>query len=626
MRVADLNDLRVFVRVVDRGTFAAAARELRVPTSTVSRTIARLEHQVGARLLQRTPRSVRATSEGHALYASVGEPLGALERAAHAVEPASRTPKGLLRVSAPVELAGTFLADVVVAFGERYPLVRVDIVVTNRAVNLIDDGLDLAIRAATKLADSSLVANKLGDLTHGLYASPRYLETHGTPASAADLAGHRCIVFRADDLAKTWRLDDAGADTAIELHAGLGADDFSSVRALAVAGGGIALMPRLVCAKDEAARRLVRILPRVSARGASVYLVYPSATHLPSRVTAFRTAVTSAFDTWRTADGEHESSLTMQAAVLHEPTGTPRYESFAEPSPTGDEVLVRVRAAGLHPLVRGHAGGKHYTSTGRYPLIPGIDGVCELRDGRLVYFSWPRAPYGTFAEQAAIAPASTLPIPAGLTAELAAGLVNPAMSTGSRSSCARMTAGERVVVLGATGASGRLAIQVARALGASHVVAVGRRASVLARLGADATLVLAEPAALRDDLARTFAAGVDIVLDYLWGPPAQAALDALLAAHPHLGTRRVRYVNIGEVAGRHVEISAHALRGMNLELSGSGFGSVSPGDIRTEIAMILDAAARGELAMDIEPAMLVRVAEAWTAGDRDGRRVVIVPS
>jgi DNA-binding transcriptional LysR family regulator len=304
MRALDLNDLRVFVRVVDRGTFAGAARDLRVPTSTVSRTIARLEHQVGARLLQRTPRSVRATAEGHALYASVGEPLGALERAAHAIEPASRTPKGVLRLSAPVELAGTFLADVVVAFADRYPQVRVDVVVTNRAVNLVDDGLDLAVRAATKLADSTLVARRLGDLAHGLYAAPRYLEVHGAPASVAELAAHRCLVFRADDLAKTWRLADAARGTVDELalHAGLGADDFSSVRALAVAGGGVALMPRLVCAKDEAAGRLVRVLPQVSARGASLYLVYPSAAHLPARVAAFRTAVTAAFEAWCTRD------------------------------------------------------------------------------------------------------------------------------------------------------------------------------------------------------------------------------------------------------------------------------------------------------------------------------------
>ena len=119
MRDLDLNDLRVFVRVVDRGGFAVAARELRVPTSTVSRTIARLEASTGTRLLQRTPRSVHATSEGRAIYSSVSEAVATLERAARALEPATRRPKGVLRVTAPTEIGSSFLADVAVAFCER---------------------------------------------------------------------------------------------------------------------------------------------------------------------------------------------------------------------------------------------------------------------------------------------------------------------------------------------------------------------------------------------------------------------------------------------------------------------------------------------------------------------------
>jgi DNA-binding transcriptional LysR family regulator len=208
VRDLDLNDLRVFVRVVDRGGFAAAARELGVPTSTVSRTIARLEASTGTRLLQRTPRSVHATSEGRAIYASVSEALGTLERAARALEPATRGPKGVLRVTAPTDIGSSFLADVAVAFGERYPLVQIDLALTNRAVNLVDEGFDVAVRAATRLADSSLVAKKVGELEHALYASPRYVESRGAPSSPSELGDHRCIVFRAKDLAKTWRLYD----------------------------------------------------------------------------------------------------------------------------------------------------------------------------------------------------------------------------------------------------------------------------------------------------------------------------------------------------------------------------------------------------------------------------------
>jgi DNA-binding transcriptional LysR family regulator len=295
VRDLDLNDLRVFVRVVDRGGFAGAARELGVPTSTVSRTIARLEASAGTRLLQRTPRSVHATSEGRAIYASVSEALATLERAARALEPATRRPKGVLRVTAPTDIGSSFLADVAVAFGERYPLVQIDLVLTNRAVGLVDEGFDVAVRAATRLADSSLVAKKVGELEHGLYASPRYIESRGAPSSPNELGDHRCIVFRAKDLAKTWRLYDAKETLEVLVHAHMGGDDFSYIRAAVLAGGGIALMPRLVCTKDEQAGRLVRVLPGFEAKGAALYVLYPSAAHVPARVTAFRDFVAAAF-------------------------------------------------------------------------------------------------------------------------------------------------------------------------------------------------------------------------------------------------------------------------------------------------------------------------------------------
>lgn len=302
VRDFDLNDLRVFVRVVDRGGFAVAARELRVPTSTVSRTIGRLESRAGIRLLQRTSRSVRATSEGAALYASVREAITTLESHARALEPATRTPKGILRVTAPTEIGSAFLADLVVAFAERHPAVQVELSLTNRAVDLVAEGVDVAVRAAAKLDDSSLIAKKLGELEHGLYAAPRYLERRGIPTVPAQLVDHACVVFRAKDLVKTWRLYSDERTTDVEVRARIGGDDFTCVRAATVAGGGIALMPRLACAKDEAAGRLIRVLPAFHGRGAGLYLVYPSSSHVPARVTAFRSFVTEAFDAWaRTA-------------------------------------------------------------------------------------------------------------------------------------------------------------------------------------------------------------------------------------------------------------------------------------------------------------------------------------
>jgi DNA-binding transcriptional LysR family regulator len=297
VRSLDLDDLRVYVRVVDRGGFSLAARELGVPTSTVSRTVARLEAATGARLLHRTPRSVRATSEGRALYASVHAAVGTLEQAVQALEPASRQPKGLLRVTAPIEIGCTFLADVAVAFAERHPLVQLELTLTNRAVRLVDEGIDLAVRAAARLGDSSLVARKLGDIEHALFASPRYVERHGAPSAPRDLHDHGCIVFRGRDLTKTWTLHDGrGGATDVAVRGRMGGDDFGYVRAAALAGGGVALMPRLVCAKDVAAGHLVRVMPGWAAKGAGLYLLVPSAAHVPARVAAFRDFVAAAFD------------------------------------------------------------------------------------------------------------------------------------------------------------------------------------------------------------------------------------------------------------------------------------------------------------------------------------------
>jgi NADPH:quinone reductase-like Zn-dependent oxidoreductase len=314
----------------------------------------------------------------------------------------------------------------------------------------------------------------------------------------------------------------------------------------------------------------------------------------------------------------------MNAAVIHEAGGIPHAEQFPDPQPQTGEVVARVRAAGLHPLVRGHASGKHYTSTGKYPLIPGVDGVCELPDGRLAYFGWQRPPYGTFAELAVVSPETALFLPKGLSPELGAAIINPAMSSWLALKLrARMQAGDRILVLGATGSSGRLAVQVARAFGASHVIAAGRNAEVLAALGADATLRLDAPE-FRDNLVREFAAGIDVVLDYVWGAPAGATFEALLAARYQLVGKRVRYCNIGEMAGPHVAMGAHALRSMNLEIIGSGFGSVQPHEIRPELPQILELAAHGKLAMEIDPVPLANIADAWTRGDQ-GKRIVVVP-
>jgi DNA-binding transcriptional LysR family regulator len=295
MAELSLDDLAVFVRVVARGGFARAARELAAPTSTVSRAIERLEARAGVRLFHRTTRSVQPTSEGRDLYATVAPAVTALRGAARSLEPATRKPKGRLRVTAPNDLAASFLAEVVVAFAERYPLVQVDFALTNRHTNLVDEGFDVAVRAALRLGDSSLVARKLGELELHLYASPAYLKRRAAPTSLDGLREHPCVVFRAKDLAKTWSLRSATGEASVEVAGRIGGDDFAFVRAIVLAGGGIGLLPHINCAADEARGRLVRVLPDFQMHGASLYVVYPSTKNVPARVTAFRDFVIEAF-------------------------------------------------------------------------------------------------------------------------------------------------------------------------------------------------------------------------------------------------------------------------------------------------------------------------------------------
>lgn len=299
MADANLDDLAVFVRVVDRGGFASAARELGVPTSTVSRAVERLESAGRVRLLQRTTRNMKPTSEGRDLYAAVLPAVSALRAAARTLEPATHQPRGRLRVTAPNDLCSSFLSNVIVAFAERFPLIDLDFSLTNQHVNLVNEGFDVAVRATADLGDSSLVARKLGQLELRLYASPQYLERRGAPETWKDLARHQCVVFRAKDLERTWALESAGGDATVTARGRIGGDDLLFVRSMIVAGAGIGLLPHINAASDEASGRIVRVLPAWRSRGASLYVVYPSSKNVPARVTAFRDFVVDAFASWK---------------------------------------------------------------------------------------------------------------------------------------------------------------------------------------------------------------------------------------------------------------------------------------------------------------------------------------
>jgi NADPH2:quinone reductase len=319
----------------------------------------------------------------------------------------------------------------------------------------------------------------------------------------------------------------------------------------------------------------------------------------------------------------------MNAAVVESFDTPPRYRSFVDPVPGDGEVLVKVTAAGLHPIVRALAAGTHYGSTGELPFIPGVDGVGRLDDGTRVFFGSARSPFGTFAELAVARRELAIPLPDSIGDTVAAATSNPGMSSWvALKARAKFVSGESVLILGATGAAGKLAIQIAKRLGARHVVAIGRNVDVdaLKQLGADSVISLSQDhdalvAALRREWTDT---GVDVVLDYLWGQPAESVMEAIARKGLLESAPRVRYIQIGGSAGATITLPAATLRSSGLEILGSGFGSASMTEIRKALSDFFAESARQPFREEIRTAPLSQVEALWTAsGDR--ARLVFQP-
>ncbi len=283
----DLNRVAVFVRVVEEHGFTAAARALSLPKSSVSRSVALLEAELGVRLLQRSTRRVSLTEAGAAFYERAARGLAGVGEAAAAVADMQGALRGPIRVTAPVDAGERLLAPAVARFVRRHPRVHVELVLTGRVVDLVEEGFDLALRAGG-LRDGSLVARKVGESEGGVFASPRYLTKRGTPARVEDLARHRCVLFRPTRGRATWALRGPGGEERVEVGGPLGVDDLSFVRRALLDGVGVGLLPSFMCARDVERGRLVRVLPEYRAFGAPIHLVYPSGRYVPRRVVAFR--------------------------------------------------------------------------------------------------------------------------------------------------------------------------------------------------------------------------------------------------------------------------------------------------------------------------------------------------
>src|SRR5262245_57570955 len=281
----DLNQMLVFSRVVQAGSFSAAAKALGMPKSTVSRKVSELEERLDARLLNRTTRKLSLTDVGRTYYDYAARIAGEIENAERAVSSLQDTPRGLLRVTAPIN-AG-WLATIVSAYLKRYPEVRLDMYCTGRRVDLVEEGFDLGIRAGA-LADSTLIARNLGTANWFLVAAPAYLKKRGRPRAPDDLKNHDCLIFSPESASTVnLRLQRGDESAQIALSPRLLVSDMPVLSGAALAGLGIAQLPAFSCVDDLRARRLERILRDWTFPPTPVHVVYPSTRQISPKVKTF---------------------------------------------------------------------------------------------------------------------------------------------------------------------------------------------------------------------------------------------------------------------------------------------------------------------------------------------------
>ena len=315
----------------------------------------------------------------------------------------------------------------------------------------------------------------------------------------------------------------------------------------------------------------------------------------------------------------------MKAAIVHGPNQVPVYGEFEEPRPREGGSVIHVSASALSNATRQRAAGTHYSMTGGFPLVPGIDGVGRDANGRRLGFLLPDAPFGGMAEQTLVADGLCLPVPDDVGDVLAAAVINPGQSPiGALRVRADLQDGETVLINGATGTTGQVAVQIARYLGAGRVIVTGRDADALARLrelGADDTIDLTvEAREVNERLVEHFAGGrVDVVLDYLSSGPTEIVLAA--AARGHKGAEPIRYVIAGSSAGPSTTVPTSVLGSTSVVVMGSGIGAVRLPDIIRSASQALQIVSAAHLHIDVDEVPLSDVEPAWTA-DHGRNRVV----
>lgn len=284
----DFSAISSFVRVVEAKSFAAAAAQLGMTPSGVSRAVSRLEEQIGVRLLFRSTRALRLTDDGESFYQRCKDILADLGEAVEALNYARTKPKGKLRVAVNVSVGRAALIPNLAEFEARFPDIRLELSMSDRNIGLIEEGIDCAIRMG-ELEDSNLIARKLGYFSNVLCASPSYLERHGAPVSIEDLKQHHCInyIYPTSGRPYQWQFDTPDGRIALDIDAHLLINDGESVIQAAVAGLGIIQIPHCLAASALAKGQLEIVMADTTSTGSPVWIVYPQKRHLSARVQAF---------------------------------------------------------------------------------------------------------------------------------------------------------------------------------------------------------------------------------------------------------------------------------------------------------------------------------------------------
>lgn len=285
MNQIDLNEILIFTKVVQLESFSQAAKHLGMPNSTVSSKVSSLEKRLGSTLITRTTRRLKVTPAGQAFFQKCQSGLNEIQLAEDLIAASQSEPQGLLRITAPVDFGSSVLPGILSSYSIKYPKVSLEVILTDRRLDLLTEGIDLAIRAGD-LEDSTLVGRRLGYSTFAPFASPKYLKLKGAPSHPKDLKDHDCLYFTPLG-SESWKLTGSKGSLKVAAPAKMILNDIATIKNLIISGAGIAMLPTFFCNSEISSGKIVRVLPGWQTASAPVQFVYPAQKFVSTKLTAF---------------------------------------------------------------------------------------------------------------------------------------------------------------------------------------------------------------------------------------------------------------------------------------------------------------------------------------------------